>query len=116
MLALFMGMFTANLDSTILATAIPRITDDFHSLGDIGWYGSSAFLIFAAFQTTWGKVFKHFHLKWSYLVSQSIIEVESLICGVAPNSTILITGRAIAGIGAAVQCTPDITSWFISTQ
>jgi hypothetical protein len=23
---------------TILSTAIPKITSDFHSLGDVGWY------------------------------------------------------------------------------
>jgi hypothetical protein len=28
------------LDNTILATAIPRITDQFNSLADVGWYGS----------------------------------------------------------------------------
>ncbi|KAE8393452.1 major facilitator superfamily domain-containing protein [Aspergillus alliaceus] len=105
MLALFMGMFTANLDSTILASAIPRITDDFHSLGDIGWYVSSAFLTFAAFQTNWGKVFKYFHLEWSYLLSLLIFELGSLLCAVVPSSATLITGRAIAGIGAAGLCT-----------
>jgi MFS family permease len=105
MFALFMGMFTANLDSTILATAIPRITDEFHSLGDIGWYGSSAFLTFAAFQTTWGKVFKYYDLKWSYLLSLFIFELGSLVCAVAPSSAALIVGRAIAGIGAAGLCT-----------
>ncbi|KAJ6023650.1 hypothetical protein N7540_004447, partial [Penicillium herquei] len=46
MLALFMGMFTANLDSTILATAIPYITNQFHNISDIGWYGSATFLTF----------------------------------------------------------------------
>lgn len=105
MLALFLGMFTSNLDSTILATAIPYITADFSSISDIGWYGSSAFLTFAAFQTTWGKVFKYFHLKWSYLVSLFIFEVGSLICAVAPTSAALIIGRAIAGIGGAGLCT-----------
>lgn len=105
MFALFMGMFTANLDSTILATAIPYITNEFHSLDDIGWYGSATFLTFAAFQTTWGKAFKYFNLKWAYLVSLFIFEVGSLICAVAPNSVTLIVGRAIAGIGAAGLCT-----------
>ena len=105
MVALFLGMFTANLDSTILATATPRITDEFHSLNDIGWYASSAFLTFAAFQTTWGKVFKYFPLKASYLVSLLIFEVGSLICATAPNSTALIVGRAFAGVGGAGLCT-----------
>ena len=29
------------LDSSIIVTAVPRITVDFHSLPDIGWYGSA---------------------------------------------------------------------------
>ena len=105
MLALFMGMFTANLDSTILATAIPRITDEFHALSDIGWYGSSGFLTFAAFQTCWGKAFKYFPIKLTYLVTLFIFELGSLICAVAPTSTALIVGRSIAGIGGAGLCT-----------
>lgn len=36
-----------------------------------------------------------------YLSALFIFEVGSLICGVAPNSTALIIGRAIAGIGSA---------------
>lgn len=31
--------FCVAIDSTIIATAIPRITDDFASLGNVGWYG-----------------------------------------------------------------------------
>lgn len=29
------------LDSSIIVTAVPRITSDFHSLPDVGWYGSA---------------------------------------------------------------------------
>lgn len=29
------------LDSAIIVTAVPRITSDFHSLPDVGWYGSA---------------------------------------------------------------------------
>ncbi|CAM1502575.1 Fc.00g073510.m01.CDS01 [Cosmosporella sp. VM-42] len=101
MVVLFMGMLTANLDTTILSTAIPKITEEFNSLTDMGWYGSSAFLTFAAFQTTWGKVFKYFNLKWSYALTIVIFELGSIICAVAKNSTTLIVGRAVAGIGAA---------------
>lgn len=53
------------------------------------------------FQSTWGKVFKYFPLKISFLMAIFIFEVGSLICGVAPNSVALIIGRAIAGVGAA---------------
>jgi MFS family permease len=53
------------------------------------------------FQSTWGKVFKYFPLKIGFLVAICVFELGSLICGVAPNSTTLIAGRAIAGVGAA---------------
>ncbi|KAH9239381.1 hypothetical protein K456DRAFT_1937512 [Colletotrichum gloeosporioides 23] len=101
MLVLFLGMLTANLDTTILAAAIPRITDEFETLADIGWYGSATFLTFAAFQTTWAKAYKYFDIKWTYALTLAIFELGSIICAVAQNSATLIAGRAIAGVGAA---------------
>jgi MFS family permease len=49
----------------------------------------------------WGKFFTLFNLKWAYLVAIIIFEIGSTICGASPNSTALIVGRAIAGIGSA---------------
>lgn len=100
-IALALSIFLCALDMTIVATAIPAITDKFHSLDDVGWYGSAFFLTLGAFQSTWGKAYKYFPLKTSYLLSIFIFEVGSLICGVANSSTTLIVGRAIAGAGGA---------------
>jgi MFS transporter, DHA2 family, glioxin efflux transporter len=100
-LALAFSIFLVALDLTIVATAIPRITDDFHSLNQVGWYGSAFFLTVASFQSTWGKVYKYFPLKTGFLVSVFVFEVGSLICGVSKNSTTLIVGRAVAGSGDA---------------
>ncbi|KAI9841202.1 MAG: hypothetical protein M1837_000929 [Sclerophora amabilis] len=99
--ALILSMFLASLDMTIIATAIPRITDEFHSLDQVGWYGSAFFLTVASSQSTWGKGYKYFPLKSVFLVSIGVFEIGSLICGVAQNSTTLIVGRAITGAGAA---------------
>lgn len=100
-LALLLAMFTNNLDTTIIATAIPRITDEFHALDEVGWYGSAFFLTTAAFESMWGKGYKYLALKPTFLVALFIFELGSLICGVAKSSTALIVGRAIAGVGAA---------------
>ncbi|OQE34804.1 hypothetical protein PENCOP_c015G07905 [Penicillium coprophilum] len=99
--ALVLTMFMVALDMTIVATAIPRITDEFHSLDQVGWYGSAFFLTLATFQSTWGKLYKFWDLKFAFLAAGALFEIGSLICGVAPNSTALIVGRAIAGWGAA---------------
>ncbi|KAF1982381.1 MFS multidrug transporter [Aulographum hederae CBS 113979] len=99
--AICCSIFLVALDMTIVATAIPRITDEFQSLDQVGWYGSAFFLTVAAFQATWGKAYKYFPLKTTFLISIFWFEVGSLICGVAPNSTALILGRAISGAGGA---------------
>lgn len=36
--------FLVLLDTAIVSTAIPRITDRFHSLDDVGWYGTAYLL------------------------------------------------------------------------
>ena len=99
--ALALSIFIVALDMTIVATAIPEITNEFDSLPDIGWYGSAFFLTLAAFQSTWGKIYRYFPLKSSFLASIFVFELGSLICAVAPNSVTLIVGRAIAGVGGA---------------
>jgi MFS family permease len=58
-------------------------------------------MTFGAAQTSAGKIYKYYDLKWSFLISMLIFEVGSLICGVAPNSKTLVVGRAIAGLGGA---------------
>lgn len=58
-------------------------------------------MTFGGFQSSWGKAFKYFSLKWTFLFSIFVFELGSLICGVAPNPIALIVGRAIAGIGGA---------------
>ncbi|CAM1500831.1 Fc.00g099930.m01.CDS01 [Cosmosporella sp. VM-42] len=98
---LLLGIFLAGLDISIIATAIPAITNDFNSLDDSGWYGSIFFLCYAAFQSLWGKAYKYFDMKYVFVCAILIFEVGCLIGGVSPNSPALIAGRAIQGSGAA---------------
>ncbi|EXA01913.1 major facilitator superfamily domain-containing protein [Fusarium oxysporum f. sp. albedinis] len=100
-LALCLAVFVMALDNSIIATAIPRITDAFESLNDVGWYGSAYMLTTAALQLFFGKLYTYGSIKWTFLSAIAIFEVGSLICGVAPDSVTLIVGRAIAGVGGA---------------
>ncbi|KAI3402167.1 hypothetical protein diail_96 [Diaporthe ilicicola] len=101
LLANFLAVFLVALDRTIVATAIPRITDEFHSLGDVGWYGSAYMLTTSASQLLFGRLFKFYNTKWVFLSSVVIFEAGSALCGAAPTSPIFILGRAIAGFGSA---------------
>ncbi|EHK21598.1 uncharacterized protein TRIVIDRAFT_152196, partial [Trichoderma virens Gv29-8] len=40
-----------------------------------------------------------FNLKWTYVATVIIFEVQSVLCGAAPNMIAIIIGRVIAGMG-----------------
>ncbi|KAJ0413761.1 major facilitator superfamily domain-containing protein [Aspergillus carlsbadensis] len=100
-LGMYLAIFLVALDRTIIATAIPAITDEFHSISDIGWYGSSYMLTSASFNPVFGRLYQLYSTKWIFLSSIVVFEVGSALCGAAPNSTAFIIGRAIAGLGSA---------------
>ncbi|PLN82568.1 putative efflux pump antibiotic resistance protein [Aspergillus taichungensis] len=99
-ISLCLTLFCVSLDETVLSTAIPKITNQFHSLNDVGWYGSSYLFVFTAAQMPWGKLYTMYPAKWIFLIGVTIFEIGSLICGIAPTSGALIAGRCISGLGA----------------
>ncbi|PYH88185.1 hypothetical protein BO71DRAFT_404072 [Aspergillus ellipticus CBS 707.79] len=94
-------VFLMLLDVSIVSTAIPHITTEFHSLDDVGWYGSAYTIASASLQPLTGKFYSHFPSKWTFLAFFFVFELGSLICGVATTSKMLIIGRAVAGIGSS---------------
>jgi len=101
MSSIFVTLFLVALDRTIIATAIPKITDDFDSLSDIGWYGSAFMLTSSCFQLLLGRLYTFYTPKYVFMTLIGVFEIGSAICGAAPNSIAFIVGRAIAGIGSA---------------
>ena len=98
---LVLTFFLVALDLLIVGVAIPRITDQFNSLGDVGWYGSAYLLTSCSFMLLMGKIYTFVNPKWVYLGSLVVFEIGSAVCGAAPKSKALIIGRAIAGLGNA---------------
>lgn len=84
-----------------MATAIPAISDEFHRLDDVGWYGSACFLLVGASSPMWGKLYKYLSARIVYLASVLIFMVGSIVAAVAQNSPALIVGRALQGWGCA---------------
>ncbi|EPE29782.1 MFS general substrate transporter [Glarea lozoyensis ATCC 20868] len=101
MVALYLCMFIVALDRTIIGTAIPKITDDFKSIGDVGWYASSYLITMCAFQLIYGRIYTFYSPKWVLLYAIAVFEIGSAICGAAPNSVAFIIGRSISGLGSA---------------
>ena len=100
-IALSLSTFICALDLTITSTATPKMSDEFDSLDQIGWYGSIYFLTKAAFQHAWAQLYRRSQSNGIFVASLAIFELGSLLCGVAQNSTVLLIGRGLTGIGRA---------------
>ena len=74
LVGLLLGTLLIAIDSTIIGVAIPRISSNFRALQDVGWYGSAYVLTVTAFQPSFGKVYKYFHVKMTYMTCIIIFE------------------------------------------
>ncbi|KAK8004428.1 carbohydrate esterase family 4 protein [Apiospora arundinis] len=101
MVAVVLAAFLMLLDISIISTAVPRITSDFHSLSDVGWYAGAYQLANSCLQPLTGKFYTEFSAKWTFLIFFLVFELGSLICGVATSSPMFIGGRVIAGLGSS---------------
>lgn len=101
MISIYLTVFLVALDRTIIGTAIPAMTNEFHSFDDIGWYGSSYMMTACAFQLVYGRIYTFYSPKWVFMSAIALFEIGSAVCGAAPNSTAFIIGRAISGLGCS---------------
>lgn len=97
---LYLTVYILCLDISIVAPALPVITNQFKDTSKATWYFSIFLAANTAFQPIMGPWYR-FSPKWTFLASVLIFEVGSLICAVAGSSSVFIFGRALAGAGAA---------------
>jgi MFS family permease len=88
-------------DRTIIGTAVPTITEEFDSFGDIGWYEAGFLLPFCVLQPAFGRIYRYYSAKWVIIINIAIFEVGSIVCAAAETSRALIIGRVVTGIGGA---------------
>ncbi|CAK5272638.1 unnamed protein product [Mycena citricolor] len=85
-IALCLSVFLVALDNTIIATAIPKITDQFKSLNDVGWYGSAYQLTTAATQLLFGKFYTFMPVKWVFITAILVFELGKSVSLLALTS------------------------------
>lgn len=96
---MLLGWFTAreNLLTCLIATAIPRITSDFNSLDQVGWFGSAYFMTAMGMQPLFGRAFQLFPTRANFLVAVALMVLGSILTAAAPGTVVFIIGRAITG-------------------
>lgn len=95
-----MSVFLAALDITIVTTALPTISEHFHSVSSYVWVGSAFQLATAASTPTWGKFSDVWGRKPVLLAATGVFLVGSAVCGAAISEAMIVAGRAVQGAGA----------------
>ncbi|KAF2656975.1 MFS general substrate transporter [Lophiostoma macrostomum CBS 122681] len=99
--ALSLLSFISALDSTIVATALPTITEAVHASGSqYIWIANCFVLASSVPQPIFGQMSNIFGRRNLTIVSVLLFAVGSGIAGAATNPGMLISGRSIHGFGA----------------
>jgi hypothetical protein len=88
MLSLSASVFLAALDTSIITTALPTISEHFHSSAGYTWIGSAYLLATAASAPSWGKFSDIWGRKPIMLIASGVFFVGSLLAAgmSSPNS------------------------------
>ncbi|KAJ4336412.1 hypothetical protein N0V87_005428 [Didymella glomerata] len=104
--ALCISIFLVALDTVLIPTALPTISESFHIPDALyAWTGSAYLLANASSIPFWGTLADVFGRKPVLLLANAVFLVGSVVCAVSINAPMLVGGRAVQGLGGGgVNC------------
>ncbi len=97
--ALATATMLANLETSIIATALPKIVGDFNSFESFAWVGTSYIVTSAIATPLLGKLSDLYGRRVIFQVTMFIFLIGSFLCGAAGSMGQLIAARAFQGLG-----------------
>ncbi|MFF3221893.1 MFS transporter [Nocardia suismassiliense] len=107
LLTVCLGTFMLLVDVTIVNVALPDMRNDLNaSFSSLQWVVDGYALAMAALMLGAGSIADLAGHRRTYLAGLLLFAASSLVCGLAPNPTVLILARVVQGIGATTMaCT-----------
>ncbi|HEY8647672.1 MAG TPA: MFS transporter [Gaiellaceae bacterium] len=97
------AQFMVILDATIVNVALPSIQHGLHfSATSLQWIVNAYALVFGGFLLLGGRASDIFGRQRLFIAGVIVFTVASLISGIATSAGVLIAGRALQGLGAAL--------------
>jgi EmrB/QacA subfamily drug resistance transporter len=92
------------LDVTVVNVALPDIGSALHlDRATLPWVLTTYTLLFGGLMLLGGRFADLFGARRSVLLGLAVFTAASLLCGVSQSPAVLLTGRALQGVGAAVM-------------
>jgi DHA2 family methylenomycin A resistance protein-like MFS transporter len=106
LVAVCLGYFVVILDTTIVNVALPALRTDLGAgVRGLQWVVDGYLLMFAALLLSCGTLADLVGAKRVFQVGLALFVVSSIGCGLAANLAVLVLGRVVQGVGAAL-CVP----------
>jgi len=100
LIGVYLTIFLAALDQTIVATALPKIAIDLSGTNLYAWVATSYLLASTVALPIFGRLAEIASRKWVLLVAVAIFLVGSALSGASTSMMALIVFRAVQGIGS----------------
>ena len=102
--AVSLGVLIAQIDTSVVSLAVKRIGADLNSgVSEMQWVIDAYNLVYASLLLTGGTLGDLYGRRRIFVVGIALFTVGTLVCALAPSGAVLITGRAISGLGAALE-------------
>ena len=103
LVATILGSSMAFIDGTVVNVALPVLQTELHATAtDVQWVVEAYSLFLAALILVGGSLGDHFGRRRVFAIGIVLFTVASVLCGLAPNVTVLIFARAFQGVGGAL--------------
>src|SRR5215210_4633317 len=103
LVVLCMGDLMIVLDATIVGVALPSIREDLgFTASSLAWVVNAYLITFGGFLLLGGRLGDLFGHRRLFLIGVALFTLASLGCGLANSQGLLVTGRAIQGVGGAI--------------
>src|SRR5699024_2267407 len=100
---LVFGLLVIGFDTTVLTVALPVLTDELAATTtELQWIVNIYILLLAAFLLTAGSFGDRYGRKKVLSIGLVVFGLASLLAGLSTTTEMLIIGRGLMGVGAAI--------------
>jgi DHA2 family methylenomycin A resistance protein-like MFS transporter len=104
LVAMSLGVLVAQVDTSVVSLAVKRIGADLGSgVSEMQWVIDGYNLVYASLLLTGGTLGDIYGRRRIFVGGIALFSIGTIVCALAPNGAVLIAGRAISGLGAALE-------------
>ena len=104
LLTMSLGVLIAQIDTSVVNLAVKQIGEGLHAgVSVLQWVVDAYNLVYASLLLTAGGLADIYGRRRIFVLGIVLFTIGSLVCGLAPNAAVLVLGRGIAGLGAALE-------------